>query len=69
MRFSFWAFVVFFLSVGFIGRFLRVQKMRDCLNGFFQGCVLAFLVGLAFVAIGLIVAELCREFSGQLISF
>jgi len=43
--------------------------MRDCLNGFFQGCALAFLVGLAFVAIGLIVAELCREFSGQLVTF
>ena len=61
--------MVSFLCVGFIGRFLRVQTMRDCLNGFFQGWALAFLVGLAFVAIGLIVAELCREFSGQLVTF
>lgn len=43
--------------------------MRDCLTGFVQGCVLAFLVGLVFIATGLIVLELCRELSGQLITF
>lgn len=62
-------FAVSFLSVGFIGRFLRGETMRDWDIGFFKGLSVALLVGLVILAGVLVVLECLREFSGQLVTF